>query len=120
MKLQFLILMFIVLVFNTRTPVLANPAGVSTFSTSIASSASTSTPSSFELPSGQSAYGDNKTSLHIADEATPQKPPSKGLKTFEKVMIVILFIVILVGVLLCYCAWEHRAGLAQVAMRAAI
>jgi len=128
MKLQLLILVLIVFILNAYAPVLANPAELSTFSTSISPSTPVFTPPTYApLVGRESADGSGKSNLHIDDEPTPSpspKPPSKGLKKFEKVMLIILCIVILVVVLVCYCVWKHRKGLAvrfaQVAMHAAI
>ena len=128
MKLQFLLLAFLFIILHTNSPVYANPAELSTFTTSISPSPSTPASSNVDGLVGGSVIGGYKTGIHEAEEATPtptptsapKKTPSKGLKTFEKVLIVILFIVILIALLGCYCAWEHRKGLTQVAMRAAI
>lgn len=107
MKLQSLVLVFLLSTFTLYLPVVASPVELSPEPTSLAANAFASSPSKFELLGGNATYSSSRINSNIAHAAAPRDSEDHHTK-LKVVVLFVIFIGIIVVTFVLYCCWKHK------------
>ncbi|PMD17267.1 hypothetical protein NA56DRAFT_662260 [Hyaloscypha hepaticicola] len=132
MKLQFLALLFTAwaIIIHSQLFVQASPVEQSISPTSISAAPSSTTLPYSQMTSliasvptnftGNSIQAMNKnSSAHLFDDPPPQPAPSDDHTGLKLAGLFVVFVVVILGVLACYCGWKYKGGIAGIAMKTA-
>jgi hypothetical protein len=129
MKLQFLALLFTAwsIMIHSQLFVQASPVeqSISPISLPAAPSSTTlpylqmtsliaSVPTNFTGNSIQAM--NNNSSAHLFDDPPPQPAPSDNHTKLKVIGLLIVFVLVIVGMLACFCIWKHKGMIAKGAM----